>query len=243
VKKLVVLFLSVFAIYTQSNAAFAPCACSATLPQQRTPEEQANLNLLLLRAARENKPEEVQRFLAAGANVNAFYPSGDTTLHIAAKHGFDAIALILLQNGAELLVYNVYGKTPLHLAVIHQHPNVVQLILECNNIRNQYDPAKYFAIINAQESTNGHRGVPTIGMTSLHYAMTFEDRTIAKLLVQFKANIQLQTLHKQTPRDFANMFTQQPETVVTVERKRSNPDHEESDTDQKERERERKRKK
>ncbi|XP_063725447.1 uncharacterized protein LOC134853386 [Symsagittifera roscoffensis] len=53
--------------------------------------------------------------------------SGNTTLHLAASGGFQDIVSLLLDNGANALEENDEGLTPLHLAAIFGHTNVLEV--------------------------------------------------------------------------------------------------------------------
>jgi uncharacterized protein len=57
--------------------------------------------------------ETVSTALALGADINAANPAGDTTVHIAAAHGYDSVLRLLAERGADLNVANKRGLTPL----------------------------------------------------------------------------------------------------------------------------------
>ena len=67
--------------------------------------------------------------LEAGAEVDSRDIRGYTPLHVAAKTGNDANALILLDYGADCNAngINTYRKTPLHRA---RTPKMVQILLQ-----------------------------------------------------------------------------------------------------------------
>lgn len=49
--------------------------------------------------------------ILAGANVNATTADGFTPLHVAAYNNHEALCVILLENGAEPNIPNVFGNT------------------------------------------------------------------------------------------------------------------------------------
>ena len=60
--------------------------------------------------------EAVKICLAAGSDVNAVDPKGNTALHIAAGRGLDTIVQVLADGGAKLNAKNGKGLTPLDVA-------------------------------------------------------------------------------------------------------------------------------
>ena len=61
-------------------------------------------------------PEEVQKLIDAGANIEAVNSKGKTALHTAAKAGFSKVIKVLLKHGAELESRDHQGETPLFSA-------------------------------------------------------------------------------------------------------------------------------
>ncbi|KAH6809024.1 hypothetical protein C2S51_026807 [Perilla frutescens var. frutescens] len=67
-----------------------------------------------------------------GANVNAYRPGlhNGTPLHHAAKRGLEHTVKLLLSHGANALKMNDYGQTPLDIARVKGHTNIVRAIEE-----------------------------------------------------------------------------------------------------------------
>ncbi|XP_038615045.1 rabankyrin-5 [Tachyglossus aculeatus] len=99
-------------------------------------------NCLLQRAAGAQN-EAAALFLATnGAQVNHRNKRGETSLHTACRHGLSSLTAELLQQGANPNVQTteapspagpadgVFLQTPLHVAIAHNHPDVVSVILE-----------------------------------------------------------------------------------------------------------------
>eukprot|EP00762_Andalucia_godoyi_P005027 ANDGO_01371.mRNA.1 Putative glutaminase 3 len=72
----------------------------------------ADVSLLCAAAAQDDVPE-VRRLLARRINVNAGDYDGRTALHVAASAGHEATVLVLLNYGADPLVRDRWGATPL----------------------------------------------------------------------------------------------------------------------------------
>jgi ankyrin repeat protein/Ran GTPase-activating protein (RanGAP) involved in mRNA processing and transport len=58
------------------------------------------------------------------------YPGGDTPLHLAVQHGHQAIAVILLEYGADVNHVNDAGYSPLHVAASRNDLPMVKLLLQ-----------------------------------------------------------------------------------------------------------------
>jgi ankyrin repeat protein len=62
-------------------------------------------------------PDEIQRLLALGANINVRNYKGKTGLHCAAKAGFLKVINLLIENGATLDATDNDGETALFEAI------------------------------------------------------------------------------------------------------------------------------
>jgi ankyrin repeat protein len=72
------------------------------------------------RAVMDNDVSTFSVELADGANINTPGPEDMTPLHIAADRGNVAFAKALLDRGAEIDPINVFGNTPLWVAIMKQ---------------------------------------------------------------------------------------------------------------------------
>ena len=77
-----------------------------------------------------DNPELITVLLAAGADVNALFGSGQSPLHGAARRGGPGAIAALVAGGAELDAQGNRGMTPLHEAVEAKAPTGVTALLE-----------------------------------------------------------------------------------------------------------------
>jgi len=64
-------------------------------------------------------------------NVSARNELGETSLHIAAKHGIEEITILLIKKGADVNAKDYVGWTPLHNAAAYcSNENIVTHLLE-----------------------------------------------------------------------------------------------------------------
>jgi len=57
-------------------------------------------------------------------------------LHRAAQGGFDTVVQLLLELGADLEVVESNGMKPIHLAALHGHRRIVELLIEAGSSEN-----------------------------------------------------------------------------------------------------------
>jgi ankyrin repeat protein/peroxiredoxin len=85
----------------------------------------------LHRAARAGNLKQVQALIAEGAPVNIRNALGGTPLHDAAWSGEKEVAAYLISMGADVNARHAEGgSTPLHYAVLTNHPDVVEVLLD-----------------------------------------------------------------------------------------------------------------
>src|ERR1041384_2551695 len=91
----------------------------------------ADQNADLQTAAKAGDLERVKTLLDQGAGVNSRSPIGARPLHEAAWSGNLALVDLLLARGADVNARHAEaGSTPLHYAVITNHPAVVRTLLD-----------------------------------------------------------------------------------------------------------------
>jgi hypothetical protein len=116
--------------------------------------EEPNLH----RAVQAGDLEEVQTLLNAGANVNAKAVTDQwTPLHQAAFKGYEAIAKLLLDAGADLNAQTRYGWKPLDLA---ERNTAVAELLKNWPLKKQGEPPLEELIIPAEGSGEENSETP-----------------------------------------------------------------------------------
>jgi ankyrin repeat protein len=81
-------------------------------------------------AAELGRIEVVRQHMAAGTDVNVRGGiAGLTALHQAAFNGHTAIAIALIEAGADVNATSFQGETPLHLTVYWEHREIAGLLL------------------------------------------------------------------------------------------------------------------
>jgi FOG: Ankyrin repeat len=122
--------------------------------------------------------------LKHGANPNVKTKYDERTpLHYAADEGRLAVVATLLKHGAYIDARDVYGMTPLYLAVRNTHVDVVYYLL-----RKGADP-------NVQDGK--------WRMTPLHVAAYFGEVVVVKLLLRYGANPNAKDGEGKTPLHYA----------------------------------------
>ncbi|MCL2001696.1 MAG: ankyrin repeat domain-containing protein, partial [Planctomycetes bacterium] len=75
-------------------------------------------------------PEEVERAIKSGANVNAVDDDGVTPLMYAARSNVVPVAALLLEAGADIEAYDRDGDMPLHWAALGDNPATILFLLD-----------------------------------------------------------------------------------------------------------------
>lgn len=88
------------------------------------------LNFYLFDAAERGCLELAERFVAAGADVNARDRFGNTALNIAARMGHKDVISLLIGQGSDVVKPNLAGSTPLLRAVESDRRRAAKLLLE-----------------------------------------------------------------------------------------------------------------
>ncbi|HYP12679.1 MAG TPA: M56 family metallopeptidase [Bryobacteraceae bacterium] len=103
---------------------------AAEKPVQSQPSRRTPLDGALLRAAEEGNVQEVERLLAAGANVNAKIEGDGSPLIAAARSSHEQIVKLLLDRGADVNLAVGGDGSPLIVAAQNGQLSTVRLLLE-----------------------------------------------------------------------------------------------------------------
>ena len=148
--------------------------------------------------------ETIKNLLSQGADIEQKDSNGFTALLIAAKHGQNSIAEILLEKGAAVDVF-VADFTALHFASHNNHTKVIELLIKYNADVNAIGnderwTALHMAVMNGSEEAvhvlvnvdnvnlnakNGH------GTSALHLAVKNGFDKIVKPLIDHGADINI----------------------------------------------------
>ena len=90
----------------------------------------ANQDIKLIQAVQDGNLEAVQKYLAAGMDVNTKDGYGATPLLYAAEYGRNDVAELLITNGADLNATYNDGLTALHAAVLNGSNEIVKLLID-----------------------------------------------------------------------------------------------------------------
>ena len=107
---------------------------------------------LLADAVERGESARVESLLAAGANVNAAQPDGQTALHWAAYNDDTEIARRLVRAGAKVAAENRYGVTPLTPACINGNAEMIKLFLDAGADANTVSSGGDTALILASKT-------------------------------------------------------------------------------------------
>lgn len=134
----------------------------------------------LVRAARNNDPDEVKAQLSAGSSVNSTDGTGTTALHNAAYFGNLEMLKLLMEKGAGIEVKNNRGMTPLLSAC--GSPFSATDVLDC----------LIAAGANLKAADND-------GRTALIFSIVYQKTDFVKKLLEQDADINQANLYGMTP--------------------------------------------
>ncbi len=200
-------------------------ACAQTRPAkpETAAEREEKATKSLHQAVADGDIEQVKKFIAAGADVNARDNQSLTPLHFAAKGAHEEIARLRIAKGVDINSVTNEGGTPLVLAAYAGHKDIVELLIskgsdiEYRNIwgnsplseaahRGKLDVAKFLLEKGTEvDSKNYYEDTP------LHRAIMSGHKEMVEMLLANGATLR-RGRHEFTPVVLA-MLTDQKEMV------------------------------
>lgn len=110
--------------------------------------------------------QDLELYIAAGADVNAFFDNDKRPIHVALENGSKQVAKKLIETGAFLNVSDCNGNTPLYIATQRGNADVVNVLINLG------------VDINAKTDNAYH------SLTSLHAAVLKNHTVIVDLLLK-----------------------------------------------------------
>lgn len=164
-----------------------------------------------------NKPEAVRLLLQHGALVNKCDESGIAPLHMAVIGNHKIIVSILLEFGANVNQLNNLEQSPLHLAIQMNLPEISKILINNGanvSMRDRADKTMLNVCASAgneeickqilkQTSANLDTREKLLGRSPLHSACAMKSYPVAKLLLDYGANIKLLTKNRKSPINIA----------------------------------------
>jgi uncharacterized protein len=152
-----------------------------------------------LLAARDDRTDVVIDFIKRGIDINTADESGTTLLMFAANNGNIELLEFLLNNGANILMNNMYGDTAIGIAALRGKLAIVQRLVAAGaKLETEgWAPLHYAAfnghadviryLIDKQVSVDAR--APN-GQTALMFAAKNDHLEVVRLLVSANADIQ-----------------------------------------------------
>lgn len=146
-------------------------------------EDVDDISMKAVYATSENDVALINELIASGLDVNQLDAemSNNTLLHIAAIHGSDDVAKLLLEKGANVNARNQDGYAPIHFALRNENDSTAQIFLDHGADVNQSDKH---------------------GNTVLHYAVQHKLVDFAYNLIDRGANANQCNYDGMLPSDF-----------------------------------------
>lgn len=143
------------------------------------------LNSSLRIAARENRYNDVNRFLAQGADINSPSDSGETAMMYASRNCTPKLVDFLIRQGANVNAADDEGRTSLMLAAQGSCKDVASLLLKTPGIRfDVRDHANKTALDYASENTLLEVGGPSQRVIQLISSARFKMHLARKQILK-----------------------------------------------------------
>ncbi|KAK2152389.1 hypothetical protein LSH36_330g08038 [Paralvinella palmiformis] len=158
-----------------------------------------------------------------GAAINSLADGQSAPLHIAVRHGYISLMMLLIGNGANVRIQTRFERrSPLHIAAMKGHQEAARVLLEAE-ARPEPDVVDIYGTTPLHLATGmGHSGVvetlltwaPTSadvnaydkeGWTALHLAAQRGDAVMAQLLLNHHAQVDCQNKYGRTPLHWATI--------------------------------------
>ena len=164
--------------------------------------------------SRQAEPGEEARLLDSikhdsecGIGVNDLWEdNGGTSLHLAAKHGYERLCIVAIRKRANVAATNMYGHAPLHMAARFGHERVALALLAAgasSTVRDvqgvsPLETAAAYGRLDVVKllvdlGVSIHEKHPRTGYGPLGYAVWFERPKVAKFLLTKGATLNIHT--------------------------------------------------
>ena len=119
--------------------------------------------------------DAVKNFDKSQASLEAENKYGETAIYYAARYGKERIVQQLINNGAKVHVANEDGYTPLHVAALNGHTQIVRWLLE---------------VVKGPEEKQAYREAETQEeKTALYFAVLNRREDVVQQLIESGANV------------------------------------------------------
>jgi len=186
--------------------------------QPNTPDKSGTSPLHL--AICTGNQEAIDRLLAKGADVNAVDNFGRTPLHMLVTYkGNQETIDKLLKKGADVSAVDNFGRTPLAIAIQKGDTATIKQLISTStkpsmkgevnlSVSCLHDIVEqgHSAFIEQLISSVGVNIQDGCGNTFLHYAVKQGDETIARLLIEKGADLDLQNKQQESSKDWFGLY-------------------------------------
>ncbi|KAK1263128.1 Potassium channel KOR2 [Acorus gramineus] len=162
-------------------------------------KQEAELVLGVNSAAYHGDLYHLKGLINAGADPGKADYDGRTALHLAASRGYEDIARFLIKRGVNVNCIDKFGNSPLLEAINFGHDRVSKLLLENGAILSLDDPGSYLCRVVKESKIDVLQRFLQNGVdpncknydlrTPLHVAATEGLHIVAKILIEFGADV------------------------------------------------------
>lgn len=159
-----------------------------------------NRTLLHVIAYNYQRCPAVQRLVENGCRINSTDFSGDTALHIAVRYHKIHVASQLISLGADVRAKNIYGETPLQLAVVNKRH--VDLLKEMIPNGDRYSRMNFYGLDSLRIAIAGCRNRDWIRQKLVNRAETISSvsqHSLVKMLLNAGADVNAKDINDCSP--------------------------------------------